>query len=171
MLRTLNSRWWLPDLLNRGLSVQRFHRQYHRGLKIEPWRNRPCYPRELPPCDEGSTQIDLTISWENPPTTVYVEMKYGSDLSPRGAGDDGSRKQSRRRTDWWTGGCFSSETGLISRARTDSPRTCCSGALRRIRQHVRNARLLDWDFCRVLQANLTTGLMSPRWMRFRLPAT
>ena len=90
VLRTLNSRWWLPDFLNRALSVRRFHRQYHRGLKVEPWRNRPCYPRELLPWDEGSTQIDLTISWENPPTTVYVEMKYGSDVSPKGAGDDGT---------------------------------------------------------------------------------
>jgi hypothetical protein len=31
------------------------------------------------PWDEGSTQVDLTFQWDNPPTTVYVEMKYGSD--------------------------------------------------------------------------------------------
>src|SRR5664280_866849 len=76
VLRTLNSRWWLSDLLNLALGAHRFRRQFHRGLRIEPWRNRPCYPRELLPWDEGSTQIDLTIQWENPPTTVYVEMKY-----------------------------------------------------------------------------------------------
>jgi hypothetical protein len=43
----------------------------------------------LLPWDEGSTQIDLTIQWENPPTTVYVEMKYGSDVSTKTAGDNG----------------------------------------------------------------------------------
>jgi hypothetical protein len=87
-LRTLNSRWWLPDLLNLALGVPRFRRQYHRSLNVEPWRNRPCYPRELLPWEEGSTQIDLTIQWENPPTTAYIEMKYGSDLSQKTAGDN-----------------------------------------------------------------------------------
>jgi hypothetical protein len=47
------------------------------------------YPRELLPWNEGSTQIDLTIQWENQPTTIYVEMKYGSDVSERTAGDNG----------------------------------------------------------------------------------
>jgi hypothetical protein len=89
VLRTLNSRWWLPDLLNLALGSHRFHRQFHRNLKIEPWRNRPKYPRELLPWDEGSTQVDMTFRWDNPPTTVYVEMKYGSDLSMKTAGDDG----------------------------------------------------------------------------------
>ncbi len=89
VLRALNSRWWLSDLLNLALGAPRFRRQFHRGLNIEPWRNRPCYPRELLPWDEGSTQIDLTIQWENPPTTVYVEMKYGSDVSAKTAGDNG----------------------------------------------------------------------------------
>lgn len=89
VFRTLNSRWWLPDLLNLALGHNRFRRQFHRQLNIEPWRNRPCYPRRLLPWDEGSTQIDLTIQWENPPTTVYVEMKYGSDVSVKTAGDNG----------------------------------------------------------------------------------
>jgi hypothetical protein len=41
------------------------------------------------PYDEGSTQVDCVISWENVPTTVYIEAKYGADLSPRTAGDKG----------------------------------------------------------------------------------
>jgi hypothetical protein len=81
VLRVLNSRWWLPDLLNVALGAERFRRQYHRQLKIKPWENRPKYPRRLLPWDEGSTQVDWTVRWENPPTTVYVEMKYGSGLS------------------------------------------------------------------------------------------
>jgi hypothetical protein len=72
-----------------ALAAKRFRRQYHRDLRIEPWRNRPCYPRELLPWEEGSTQVDLTIRWENPPTTVYVEMKYGSGVSTKTAGDNG----------------------------------------------------------------------------------
>ena len=89
VLRALNSRWWLSDLLNLALGAHRFPRQFHRNLRIEPWRNRPQYPRELLPWDEGSTQVDLTIRWDNPPTVVYVEMKYGSNLSMKTAGDDG----------------------------------------------------------------------------------
>jgi hypothetical protein len=81
--------WWLPDLLNVALAANRFRRQFHRKLKIGPWRNRLCYPRELLPWDEGSTQVDLSIQWENPPTTFYIEMKYGSDLSAKTAGSAG----------------------------------------------------------------------------------
>jgi hypothetical protein len=82
VLKVINPRWWLPDFLNDGLGVTCFHRQVFRNLKIDLWQNKPCYPRELLPWDEGSTQVDVMITWENPPTTVYVEMKYGSELSP-----------------------------------------------------------------------------------------
>jgi hypothetical protein len=82
VLKVLNPRWWLPDFMNEALGVRAFHCQVFRGLRIEPWVNKPIYPRELLPWDEGSTQVDVSITWENPPTTVYVEMKYGSELSP-----------------------------------------------------------------------------------------
>jgi hypothetical protein len=87
-MRVLNPRWWLPDLLNLALGAPRFRQQVFRRLEIEPWRNYPRYPRELLPWDEGSTQVDLSLTWENPPTTVFIEMKYGSDLSMRTAGSD-----------------------------------------------------------------------------------
>ncbi len=80
--RILNPRWFLPDVLNAGLKARRFRRQVFLGLQVEPWRNRPKYPRDLLPWEEGSTQVDLTISFENPPTTIYVENKYLADLSP-----------------------------------------------------------------------------------------
>lgn len=89
-LRVLDSRRLLPDLFNTALGAGRFRHQVFRHLRIEPWVNRPCYPRELLPWDEGSTQVDLHVSWENPPTTVYVEAKYGSDLTRQTARDDGS---------------------------------------------------------------------------------
>ncbi|MEZ6142064.1 MAG: hypothetical protein R3B84_15980 [Zavarzinella sp.] len=81
VLKVLNPRWWLPDLLNHALGSQAFGRQVFRNLKIEPWMNKPTYPRELLLWDEGSTQVDVVITWENPPTTVYIEMKYCSELS------------------------------------------------------------------------------------------
>jgi hypothetical protein len=81
ILKVLNPRWWLPDFLNQALGVVGFRRQVYRDLRIEPWQNKPTYPRELLAWDEGSTQVDVTITWENPPTTVFIEMKYGSELS------------------------------------------------------------------------------------------
>lgn len=92
VLRVLNSRWWLPDLLNLALGYQRFPRQYHRRLRIEPWENRPRYPRQLLPWEEGSTQVDMTVRWENSPTTVYIEAKYGSALSLTTAGNNGHHR-------------------------------------------------------------------------------
>ena len=87
-MQILNPRWWLPDLLNVALGTQRFRRQVFRRLEIEPWKNYPKYPRSLLPWDEGSTQVDLTLTWENPPTTVFIEMKYGSDLSMNTSGSN-----------------------------------------------------------------------------------
>lgn len=80
-LRVLNPRWWLPDLLNTALGAERFRRQFFRRLQIEPWVNQPAYPRELLPWEEGSTQVDCEISWENPPTTIFIEAKYQAGLS------------------------------------------------------------------------------------------
>ena len=80
-LRILNPRWWLADFLNSALGEQRFRRQHYRRLRIQPWVNQVPYPRELLPWKEGSTQVDLVISWENPPTTVFIEAKYQSGLS------------------------------------------------------------------------------------------
>lgn len=89
-LRVLNSRWWLPDLLNRALGTRRFRRQFHRDLSIEPWVNMPPYPRELLPWTEGSTQVDVVIRYENPPTTIFIEAKYGSDVARATTNGDGA---------------------------------------------------------------------------------
>ena len=89
MLGYLNPRWWLPDLLNTALGAPRFRTQVYRRLKIDLWRNQPCYPPELLPWPEGSTQVDVVITFENPPTTVFVEMKYLSGLSTHVSADDG----------------------------------------------------------------------------------
>ena len=81
VMRTINPRWWLPDFLNTALGTKRFGQQVYRRLRIEPWVNHPPYPRELLPWKEGSTQVDVEISWENPPTTVFIEAKYQAALS------------------------------------------------------------------------------------------
>jgi hypothetical protein len=92
VMRTINPRWWLTDFLNTALGAKRFGQQVYRRLRIEPWVNHPPYPRELLPWKEGSTQVDIEISWENPPTTVFIEAKYGSDLSWKTANSSGSKK-------------------------------------------------------------------------------
>jgi hypothetical protein len=88
-LRVLNSRWWLSDLLNTALGTHRFHRQIHRNLRIEPWVNMPPYQQELLPWAEGSTQVDIVITFDNPTTTVYIEAKYGSDVAKTTTNGDG----------------------------------------------------------------------------------
>lgn len=90
VLGVINPRWWLPDLLNYGLGAPRFRRQHFRGLKIDLWKSRGYFPREMLPWKEGRTEVDVTISWENPATTVFFEMKYLSPLTKSTAGDDGS---------------------------------------------------------------------------------
>ena len=47
-------------------------------------------PRHLIPWTEGGSEIDIQLSWKNPPTTVFVECKYGSALSGRTNQNDGS---------------------------------------------------------------------------------
>lgn len=89
-LKAINPRWWMPQMLNEALGNQRFRQQCFRRLGIELWKNRPAYPKHLLPWVEGSTQVDVTITWENPPTTVFIEAKYGSNLTPRAKRDDGS---------------------------------------------------------------------------------
>ena len=88
VLGIINPRWWLADLLNLALGAPRFRRQVYRKLRIELWKNRRLMPRELLPNPEGSTQVDVTISWDNPPTTIFIEMKYQSQLSRSTAGLD-----------------------------------------------------------------------------------
>lgn len=88
-LGCVNPRWWLPDLLNAALGSSRFRKRVHRRFQIRLWQNQPRYPRELLPWDEGSTQVDAVITWENPPTTVFIEAKYGSQLSAKVSRDDG----------------------------------------------------------------------------------
>lgn len=89
-LRVLNPRWWVPDLLNLALGAERFRRQVFRDLRIELWEKQRIYPRHHLTWDEGQTEVDVVITWENPPTTVFIEMKYGSPLSAKTVNNNGS---------------------------------------------------------------------------------
>jgi hypothetical protein len=89
-LRNLNPRWWLPDMLNQALGVERFRRQVYRDIRIELWQKQRTYPRHHLKWDEGQTEVDVVITWENPATTVFIEMKYGSPLSAKTANNNGS---------------------------------------------------------------------------------
>jgi hypothetical protein len=92
VMRTINPRWWLADFLNTALGARRFHQQVYRRLRIEPWVNHRPYPEELLPWKEGSTQVDIEISWENPPTTVFIEAKYQAELSWNTSNSGGQKK-------------------------------------------------------------------------------
>lgn len=81
VLQAINPRHWLPHLLNEALGVQRFHTQVYRNLKILLWQKQPIMPCHLVPWKEGSTEVDVVITWENPATTVFIEMKYKAGLS------------------------------------------------------------------------------------------
>lgn len=89
-LRTINPRQWLSDFLNISLDCDRFRRQVYRRFRIEPWVSKPPFPRNLVPWTEGGSQIDIQLTWENQPTTVFIEAKYGSALSGRTNQNDGS---------------------------------------------------------------------------------
>ena len=90
VLKTLNPRWWLPDLLNKALGAERFRRQVFRDLRIERWQKQRTYPRHHLTWNEGQTEVDVVITWENPPTTVFIEMKYRLPLSASTANNNGS---------------------------------------------------------------------------------
>ncbi|WP_254511383.1 hypothetical protein [Anatilimnocola floriformis] len=89
-LKAINPRWWLPDLLNLALGAERFRRQVYRKLRIGTWQKQRAYPRQHLPWDEGKTEVDVVITWENPSTTVFIEMKYGSPLSAKTSNNNGS---------------------------------------------------------------------------------
>ncbi|HEX4611692.1 MAG TPA: hypothetical protein VH092_26080, partial [Urbifossiella sp.] len=89
-LRLLNPRHWVSDLLNTALGGERFRRQVYRRFRVEPWVGKSPFSRHLIPWAEGGSEIDVQLSWENPPTTVFVEAKYGSALSGRTNRNDGS---------------------------------------------------------------------------------
>lgn len=90
VLKVLNPRWWLPDFLNQALGAERFRRQYYRNLRIELWQKQRTYPRHHLKWAEGKTEVDVVITWENPETTIFIEMKYGSPLSATTVNNNGS---------------------------------------------------------------------------------
>src|SRR5438874_9001792 len=57
ILKAINPRWWLSHFLNRAIGEIRFRQQVYRKFDICLWKNRPAYPRELLPWNEGSTQV------------------------------------------------------------------------------------------------------------------
>jgi hypothetical protein len=89
-LKVLNPRWWLPDLLNQALGTERFRRQVFRDLRIDLWQKQRTYPRQHLKWDEGQTEVDVVLTWENPATTVFIEMKYGSNLSVKTTHNQGT---------------------------------------------------------------------------------
>lgn len=93
-LKLIQPRWWLPSILNQAMDLpivqrRRFRKQIYRNFTISLWQKQPCYPARLLPWKEGATEVDVVIEWDNPPTTIFIEMKYGSDLSIKTARNSG----------------------------------------------------------------------------------
>lgn len=91
-MMAINARWWLPDFLNQSLRTTRFRTQVYRDLRIDLWQKQPTFPAHLLPWEEGQTEVDVEINWENPGTTIFVEMKYGSPLSAKTTHNNGNGK-------------------------------------------------------------------------------
>ncbi len=89
-LQLIDPRWWLPNLLNRSLGTTEFRQQVYRNLEIKLWSTQPLFPAELLPWREGRTEVDVEIRWENPATTIFIEMKLGSDVSKTTSRTNGS---------------------------------------------------------------------------------
>ncbi len=89
-LQLIAPRWWLPDLLNRSLGTTMYRQQVYRDLEIKLWSKQPLFPAELLPWREGRTEVDVEIRWENPATTIFIEMKLGSDVSKTTSRTNGS---------------------------------------------------------------------------------
>lgn len=92
VLKSIDPRWWLADLMNQSLGSKRFRQQVYRQLNIELWQKQPSFPRHLLPWEEGQTEVDVEITWENPRSTIFVEMKYGSPISLRTQNNNGNGK-------------------------------------------------------------------------------
>jgi hypothetical protein len=54
---------------------------WYRNLSIRLWERQSRFPPELLKFREGNTEPDIIIAWENPPTTVWLEAKYISELA------------------------------------------------------------------------------------------
>ena len=80
ILELLPPHLWVAPLLNRAVRSERFRRQHYRKFRVRLWQRKSKPGAELP-WKEGRTEVDVVLTWENPATTVFVEMKYGSELS------------------------------------------------------------------------------------------
>jgi len=80
-LQAIQSRWWLSDILGSAVDPHHANQTLHRKMKILLWQRQPRFPSVHLPWREGSTEVDVVITWENPATTLYIEMKYGAPIS------------------------------------------------------------------------------------------
>jgi hypothetical protein len=129
VLQAIDPRWWLPGLLNCALQDpmlgrKRFRQQFYRQFTVSLWQKQAAYPACLIPWEEGITEVDVVIEFENPATTIFIEMKYGSPLSSttaKNAGDHGfpsdqlirNIRIGLRRCNWFD------ENLLVSKAKRD----------------------------------------------------
>ncbi len=81
ILRHIRPHLWLNDLLNTALRTNRFRQAWFKGFSVRFWERQERFPPELLDFREGRTEPDIIIEWENPPTTIWIEAKWGSRLA------------------------------------------------------------------------------------------
>ena len=91
-LQLIDPRWWLHEVLNQSLGTTEYRQQVYRGFQIKLWKKQPSFPADLLPWREGRTEVDVEIRWENPATTIFIEMKLGSDVSKTTSRTDGTEE-------------------------------------------------------------------------------
>jgi hypothetical protein len=96
MLKHLRPHLWLNPMLNLALDGDansgRFRQVWFKDLKVKFWERQARFPPELLDFKEGSTEPDVIIEWENPPTTVWIEAKYHSGFA-KGTNDNDDNDQ------------------------------------------------------------------------------
>jgi len=85
MLQHIRPHLWLNPLLNQAIDGDpqsgRFHQVWFKDFQIRFWERQARFPPELLDFKEGRTEPDIVIEWENPPTTLWIEVKYLSSFS------------------------------------------------------------------------------------------
>ena len=88
LLKHIRPHLWVGPLLNLGLGTARFRQVWYKDFQIHFWKKVEPFPPELLDFKEGRTEVDVQLSFENPPTTVWIEAKYLSPLAKGTANSD-----------------------------------------------------------------------------------
>ena len=87
MLKHIRPHLWLTPLLNAAYDTDRYRQVWYKNLSVRFWERQERFPPELLSFKEGRTEPDIIIGWDNPPTTLWIEAKWGSPVAQHTSGD------------------------------------------------------------------------------------